>query len=56
MERLEEEEEDLRHQRYRVGLKIVLVLLHLRFRFLRLSTIKKCPHMLKLDHRELRIR
>ena len=26
----------------------------LRFGFLRLSTIKKCPHMLKSDHRELR--
>ena len=26
----------------------------LRFGFLRLSTIKKCPHMLRLDHRELR--
>jgi hypothetical protein len=24
------------------------------FGFLRLSTIKKCPHILKLDHRELR--
>ena len=27
---------------------------NIRFRFLRLSTIKKCPHMLKSDHRELR--
>ena len=26
----------------------------LRFGFLRLSTIKKCPHMLRSDHRELR--
>ena len=26
----------------------------LRFGFLRLSTIKKCPHMHRLDHRELR--
>ena len=26
----------------------------LRFGFLRLSIIKKCPHMLRLDHRELR--
>ena len=26
----------------------------LRFVFLRLSTIKKCPHMLRSDHRELR--
>ena len=25
-----------------------------RFGFLKLSTIKKCPHMRKLDHRELR--
>ena len=28
----------------------------LRFGFLRLSTIKKCPHMLRSDHRELRQR
>ena len=27
---------------------------NLRFGFLRLSTIKKCPHMLRLHHRELR--
>ena len=26
----------------------------LRFRFLRLITIKKCPHMLRSDHKELR--
>ena len=26
----------------------------LRLRFLRLSTIKKCPQMLRSDHRELR--
>ena len=26
----------------------------LRFGFLRVSTIKKCPHMLRSDHRELR--
>ena len=26
----------------------------LRFGFLRLSTVKKCPHMLISDHRELR--
>ena len=26
----------------------------LRFGFLRLSTIKKCPHMLRSDHRELK--
>ena len=25
-----------------------------RFKFLRLSTTKKCPNMLKSDHRELR--
>ena len=25
-----------------------------KFEFLRLSTIKNCPHMLKSDHRELR--
>ena len=27
---------------------------YLIFGFLRLSTTKKCPHMLRLDHRELR--
>ena len=26
----------------------------LRFGFLRLSTIQKCPHMLRSEHRELR--
>ena len=26
----------------------------LRLRYLRLSTIKKCPHMSRSDHRELR--
>ena len=26
----------------------------LRIGFLRFSTIKKCPHLLRLDHRELR--
>ena len=26
----------------------------LRFRFLRLSTIKNCPHILRSSHRELR--
>ena len=27
---------------------------HLIFRFLTLSTVKKCPHLLRSDHRELR--
>ena len=52
---------DQGHQRYKGGLKMGLSAhsvaqtnISIRFGFLRLSTIKKCPHMLKSDHRELR--
>ena len=33
---------------------VIVLIADIRFGFLRLSTIKKCPHMLKSDHRELR--
>ena len=35
--------------------RVIFVQADLRFGFLRLSTIKNCPHMLKSDHRGLRI-
>ena len=34
--------------------RVKFVCADFRLRFLRLSTIKKCPHMLRSDHRELR--
>ena len=34
--------------------RVKFVCADLRLRFLRLSTIKKCPQMLRSDHRELR--
>ena len=46
---------DPKHQKYRLGHSAhTSVQVYLRFGFLRLSTIKKCLHMLKLDHWELR--
>ena len=34
--------------------RVLIAPVNLRFGFLRLSTIQICPHMLKLDTRELR--
>ena len=52
---------DPKHQKYRLGHKMghsalphTSVQVYLRFGFLRLSTLKKCLHMLKLDHWEQR--
>ena len=46
---------DYRELRYRaLSNSIFMHIADLRFGFLRLSTLRKCPHMLRSDQRELR--
>ena len=54
-----EDHRELRNsKRHKIGhsahCRIVFAQTDIRFRFLRFSIIKKCPHMLKSDHRDLR--